>query len=190
MGAYSRWNGVGRDPEKVKAKRRAYELRHPDRVKARRVARQKAIQALPWEHPIRVKIRETQLARYYREKALVEGLKPTKKRTQKYRARHRARKYGLSVEAYTELVVAQDLKCAICGQEETALSKFGKKKDLAVDHCHGTKKVRGLLCQGCNTGLGGFKDDILRLKRAIAYLKRGGSPLDDAEEPSRGLGSG
>ena len=45
------------------------------------------------------------------------------------------------------------------------------KKRLAVDHCHKTKEIRGLLCQNCNFMLGHFKDDPLLLNSAAKYLK-------------------
>ena len=40
-----------------------------------------------------------------------------------------------------------------------------------MDHCHKTKKIRGLLCHTCNSGLGMFKDNIEYLKNAIKYLE-------------------
>lgn len=61
---------------------------------------------------------------------------------------------------------AQQNKCAICG---TDASEFNKA--FAVDHCHTTGKVRGLLCWHCNTSIGKFKDDVLLLQRAIDYLQ-------------------
>ena len=61
--------------------------------------------------------------------------------------------------------MAQDGKCAICSNPQ-------ENRRLAVDHCHKTGKVRGLLCQGCNTGIGGLKDDTERIKKAIDYLKK------------------
>ncbi|MDO3651295.1 endonuclease domain-containing protein [Nocardia mangyaensis] len=42
---------------------------------------------------------------------------------------------------------------------------------LAVDHCHTTNKVRGLLCSNCNNGLGRFKDNTEYLNNAINYLQ-------------------
>jgi protein-arginine kinase activator protein McsA len=58
------------------------------------------------------------------------------------------------------MIAAQGGRCLIC-QEETKLH---------VDHCHETKKVRGLLCRECNTGLGKFKERVDLLERAIHYL--------------------
>lgn len=82
-------------------------------------------------------------------------------------------KYGLSLEEYEIMFTKQNGKCAICGEVETAKHSHTKKIiNLAVDHCHTTGKVRELLCQDCNRGLGKFKDDPVRLKAAIEYIKK------------------
>jgi hypothetical protein len=75
--------------------------------------------------------------------------------------------YGISSDEYEFLLKKQFGECAIC----RSLSGHRKGSTrLAVDHCHSTGKVRGLLCQPCNTALGIFKDDVRLLKRAIKYL--------------------
>jgi len=76
--------------------------------------------------------------------------------------------YGLSEEMFQELLTAQDGACAICRSTEWP----GKNNAPHVDHCHTTGAVRGLLCGRCNVGLGQFKDDVQRLRAAIAYLER------------------
>lgn len=67
------------------------------------------------------------------------------------------------------MVVAQDGRCAICREEETATAR-GRVRSLAVDHDHETGAVRGLLCSRCNTALGLFRDNPALLLEAIAYL--------------------
>jgi len=69
-------------------------------------------------------------------------------------------KYGLSYENYEEMLKQQESKCAIC--QEVSL--------LHVDHCHKTNKIRGLLCQKCNIGIGLFKDNKEIIKRVLEYL--------------------
>tara|TARA_R100001463_G_scaffold90466_2_gene145175 strand:+ start:364 stop:864 length:501 start_codon:yes stop_codon:yes gene_type:complete len=54
-----------------------------------------------------------------------------------------------------------DEKCNLCGKE--------CKTEL--DHCHKSETFRGWLCVQCNTGLGRFGDDPVKLERAIKYLK-------------------
>ena len=80
-------------------------------------------------------------------------------------------RYGITPEQYTEILEKQNGKCAICGNEETAKHHKSKKvQKLAVDHCYKSGKVRGILCQDCNRGIGKFHDDISILENAIKYL--------------------
>lgn len=72
--------------------------------------------------------------------------------------------YGITLAEYEALLVEQDGKCAICGQKDEYFN-------LAVDHCHGTNRVRGLLCVGCNRGIGIFRDSPDLLMKAVEYLK-------------------
>jgi hypothetical protein len=76
------------------------------------------------------------------------------------------RKYGLTLEQYTEIYNKQYGKCAICGKHQTKL-----KQALCVDHDHITNIVRGLLCSNCNTGIGMLEDNVQLLTNAIDYLK-------------------
>ena len=76
-------------------------------------------------------------------------------------------RYGITVEDYDQMLADQDGRCAICGTDEPG---SGNVK-WAVDHCHDSLKVRGLLCTTCNTGLGYFKDDPQRLRAAAEYLE-------------------
>jgi hypothetical protein len=72
-------------------------------------------------------------------------------------------KYKIDINEYNKLLIQQNNKCIICSKEV---------KNLVVDHCHSTLKVRGLLCNNCNTGLGMFEDNINNLQKAIEYLNR------------------
>jgi hypothetical protein len=76
------------------------------------------------------------------------------------------RRFGMSVDEYLALLESQDGKCAICGE----LPKDGKRR-FAVDHCHKTLVVRGLLCMSCNIGIGQFYDRTDLLLSAVAYLE-------------------
>jgi hypothetical protein len=79
--------------------------------------------------------------------------------------------FGISLEKYSQMLEAQIGLCAICKQPETH-KRDGKVKALAVDHHHGTGKIRGLLCSDCNTGIGKLKDDVNVLSNAIDYLRK------------------
>lgn len=82
------------------------------------------------------------------------------------RKNHLKRKFNLSSDEYSAMMVSQDGKCAICGLPSSP------GKSLAVDHNHTTGKIRGLLCTTCNLGLGSFKDNANLLQRASEYLLR------------------
>jgi len=88
------------------------------------------------------------------------------------------RKYRLTPEQYDDLVERQDGRCAICHAQESG-SRWGDGVWF-VDHCHSTGEVRGLLCRSCNTALGLFEDDALRLQKAIRYLNGGNRDLVSA----------
>jgi hypothetical protein len=82
--------------------------------------------------------------------------------------KHLETTYGISLDDYNAILAVQDHKCAGCGVDA---SKAQRSK-LYVDHCHDTGKVRGLLCQHCNTALGMVKDSIETLSSLISYLKQ------------------
>ena len=80
---------------------------------------------------------------------------------------------GITIDDYNRMLEEQNGKCKICKQEETCKDpKHDRVRRLNIDHCHTTNKVRGLLCNDCNTSLGKFKDDISILESAIEYLKK------------------
>lgn len=71
-----------------------------------------------------------------------------------------------AIVEYQKLFDKQKGLCAICNTPEN-----NKRKRLAVDHDHSTGKVRGLLCDRCNRGLGYFKDSPELLHKGINYLR-------------------
>jgi hypothetical protein len=80
------------------------------------------------------------------------------------RDRQYRKRYGITLDDYERMLQKQNGKCAIC-QAETA-GKAGQC--FAVDHCHVTLQVRGLLCIKCNARLGWYE----RHKSAVVdYLK-------------------
>jgi hypothetical protein len=82
--------------------------------------------------------------------------------------RHLQLSYGISLDEYNNLLKTQDYKCLGCGVH----SNDALRGKLFVDHCHNTNKVRGLLCQKCNTALGMVDDNIDTLTSLIHYLNR------------------
>jgi hypothetical protein len=78
--------------------------------------------------------------------------------------------YGISLDDYNEMLLKQNGVCAICKKHQI---KSARNHDnyLSVDHCHSTGKIRGLLCNKCNQGLGLFGDSVESLLIAIQYLQ-------------------
>jgi len=79
----------------------------------------------------------------------------------------RLRTFGVSTADYDKMFKEQNGVCFICNKPQR------KKihKHLFIDHCHTTNKVRALLCNNCNTGIGMFEESIQTMKDAIAYLE-------------------
>lgn len=113
---------------------------------------------------------------FHKRTSAADGLQPHCKQCKREYQRSRCtwegsikHTYGITAAEWLALSEQQDHVCMICKQTETALFR-GTIKRLATDHCHTTGKVRGLLCQKCNTGLGNFNDDTQLMLNAINYL--------------------
>jgi len=82
-------------------------------------------------------------------------------------------KYGLTFEDFLGLLKSQDGKCSVCGSSIYVIpSERGKQDGAVIDHDHSTGKIRGLLCNRCNRGIGFLGDGIEGLENALKYLKR------------------
>jgi hypothetical protein len=79
------------------------------------------------------------------------------------------RQYGISLNEYVSMLVAQGQKCAICGSPSP--NREGADS-FDVDHDHKTGKVRGLLCKDCNLTIGTAHDSPEALRKAADYLER------------------
>ncbi len=80
------------------------------------------------------------------------------------------RHYGITLAEYDIILQKQNGGCAICGDTEPN-GKTDRFKHFSVDHCHETGKVRGLLCNHCNRGIGLLKDSEEIVNKAYLYLK-------------------
>ena len=84
-----------------------------------------------------------------------------------YHSQQMKRNYGITLEDYDRMYKEQNGVCKIC-----SLPQVSKRNTrLCVDHDHGTGKVRGLLCDDCNRGIGLLKDDARLLDKASEYLR-------------------
>jgi hypothetical protein len=77
-------------------------------------------------------------------------------------------RYGMTLEDYDNMLLAQGGACAMC-------PTIPQERKLFVDHNHDTGEVRALLCLPCNTMLGMAGDSVDRLQAGIDYLKEHGS---------------
>lgn len=79
--------------------------------------------------------------------------------------------YGLTEAQVTALKEASDNRCYLCNSEGFLIGNNGHSEKLAVDHCHTTGVVRGMLCHNCNRALGLLQDSPELLRKAAAYIE-------------------
>jgi hypothetical protein len=110
----------------------------------------------------------------HREQGLVNKRKwrarnPDKLKEEKLKAR-----FGITLTQFNELLRIQDTKCGICGVAFD-LSGDRNKNNPTVDHAHNeTRKIRGLLCRSCNSGIGGLRDNPVLIEKATLWIKNSG----------------
>lgn len=76
---------------------------------------------------------------------------------------HLRQRFGIGADEVEEMIKSQGGLCAICREEPAT----------QVDHDHrDSVGVRGILCDGCNGGLGAFEDDPELIQRAIDYIEK------------------
>jgi hypothetical protein len=108
--------------------------------------------------------REKQLQKYHNlptEKQRKRRSNNTSNNPEYRKAYKLKNKYGLTTEEFSAMVLNQDNKCKICGDEMSPPQ---------VDHNHSTGKVRSLLCRACNTSLGLLREDPQILRNMISYI--------------------
>ena len=176
--------------ERLKAEGRAYYHRHRQEISARAAKRQR--EKCEADPKYREKKNEANRAYYKRNhedrkeanrtyraehRDDINAMRRLKWSTDpEYRKRHkvlsteghRRRKYGVTPEDYQRMLKEQDGRCAMCKRY------FGDQ--LVVDHCHRTRRVRRLLCRGCNIGFGFFGEDANALRAAADYAEEFNGP--------------
>ena len=109
----------------------------------------------------------------YREKnkdILKEKKKNYHSQTKDYRRWYTLKvRYGITKDDYNKILHSQNGKCAIC---ENTKSGHRNTDEMVVDHCHKTNKVRGLLCNRCNTLLGLIEDNPNFINNVSNYLNK------------------
>jgi hypothetical protein len=153
-----RWAAA--NPERKRENNRRWAAANPEKLReaGRRHAAAHPEQGRRWKEANPEKVKET------KQRWVMAN--PEKVHVKDRRAT--VRQYGITLEQYDAMLAAQDYRCALCGLDAWA-NDAGRR--LAVDHCHKTGKVRALLCDTCNRGLGHFRDNPTLLQAAINYIE-------------------
>ena len=159
-----------KNKEKIAAYQKEYRKKNPEKITARNKAYQQTeaykknrrIYLKQYREEHKEKIASQVSAHYYKNKKHKVAVA-------------RERIYGITPEDYDTMLKEQNHKCKICSikfnNNYNQESKIGYAHLQHLDHCHTTKKVRGILCPFCNLGLGHFKNSPERITTAINYLK-------------------
>ena len=91
-----------------------------------------------------------------------QGYKDTRKRD-----KHYMKKFGITLAEYNKILARQEGVCASCG----TTGEEGRYKNMAVDHCHTTGKIRGILCANCNRALGLVGDTSKGVRKLLKYIE-------------------
>lgn len=111
------------------------------------------------------KIHKIELSKY--------GKKWRKNNSEKSKNRKLKWNYGITYEDYMKILQNQNNECGVCGIKFKDIYKFPDLRSPCVDHAHvGKKEVRGILCRGCNSGMGLFDDNPSLLKNALRWLTK------------------
>ena len=112
--------------------------------------------------------KEKSYSEYYKYKTNRDGYMAICKEChlQNGKDQHLMRQFGITRADYDAMYVAQNGSCACCGKHQVELNVT-----LAVDHCHNTGQVRGLLCGSCNRGIGLLGDNLEGVHNALKYLE-------------------
>lgn len=97
------------------------------------------------------------------KKLIYRNTEKSKKLISNYEFIYNLKKYGLTPETYYQTLLDQNNKCCICERE------FTEKIKPVIDHCHLNNHFRGILCVGCNLGLGHIEKTGF-LEKALIYL--------------------
>lgn len=77
----------------------------------------------------------------------------------------RKSRYGCDKKTFNKMLNYSKCSCYICKKT------ISSKRNICVDHCHDTQKIRGILCRDCNSFLGYMADDKKRIKSAMKFLQ-------------------
>jgi hypothetical protein len=141
--------------------------KNPEKYTARERARYAASEAVRADSAWRARTRTPEQKARQREYTR-RWQRNNAERTKATRVRRELRKrYGLTPEDYERMRTEQNGACPIC------MRPFeDRPRAVHVDHCHTTGRVRGLLCESCNLGIGKFRDCPDSLRRAAEYIER------------------
>jgi Recombination endonuclease VII len=127
------------------------------------------------KYPERIREKAKRRKAKYPERSREKAREKNRRYATKYSERSRERKlwqnYRLTLEGRTKILAYQGGVCAICGTTGPGGLWWH------TDHKKGTFVVRGILCHGCNTGLGCFRENPEALRKAADYLMRDTTPV-------------
>lgn len=123
--------------------------------------------SLAWGRAHRDQLNEKQNAKYSKDATYERKIRKSKSKT--FRDWYLKTNHGITEEQFVEMLLVQGGKCAICG--DASPKKTGKSAPFVVDHEHKTGKIRGILCNLCNMGIGLLRDNPEIARLAAFYLE-------------------